>query len=152
MKKKLVLFLSLSLLLNIALIYFFVFRGDVIVLEDHRQAIVISKENKEVVLTEMRSFLESIQEINQGLIDNNVQMIIDAGTKAGNGVVEKVPKGLMRKLPIAFKRMGFATHDLFDEISQDAKDHFNAKKTQEKLAELLNNCVACHKTYKFTTE
>lgn len=152
MKKKLVVFLSVSLLLNIGLIYFFVFRGEVIELEDNRKAIVISKENKEVVLAEMRSFLESVQQINQGVLDNDAQMIINAGTNAGNDVVEKVPKGLMRKLPLAFKKMGFATHDLFDEISQEAKDHFNARNTQNKLSTLLNNCVACHKTYKLEVE
>lgn len=48
--------------------------------------------------------------------------------------------------------MRFVTHDLFDEISQDAKNHFNARNTQNKLSTLLNNYIACHKKYKLEVE
>jgi hypothetical protein len=152
MKKGTIIIATVSVLLNVILIYFFVFKGEVIQLENNRQAIVVSEENKEYVLAEMRSFLESVQQINQGILEENPELIISASNNAGNVMAGKTPKGLMGKLPISFKKLGFATHDLFDQISKETKDHFDVKKTQKKLNLLLNNCVTCHRTYTIKTK
>jgi hypothetical protein len=152
MKKGFIIIAIVSILLNIGLVYLFVFKGEVIQLENNRQAIVISEENKEYVLAEMRSFLESVQQINQGILEENPELIIKASNNAGNVMAGKTPKGLMGKLPISFKKLGFATHDLFGQISQETKDHFDVKKTQKKLNLLLNNCVTCHRTYTIRTK
>ena len=109
MKKGTIIIATVSVLLNVILIYFFVFKGEVIQLENNRQAIMVSEENKEYVLAEMRSFLESVQQINQGILEENPELIINASNNAGNVMAGKTPKGLMGKLPISFKKLGFAT-------------------------------------------
>ena len=66
--------------------------------------------------------------------------------------VDGVPKGLIKSLPLGFKEMGFKTHELFDVMAKMAKKKYDRQLTQGKLNQLLNNCVACHKTYKITTK
>lgn len=138
----------LSILLNIGLIYFFIFKGQTAKTNDSRIAIVMSADNTDFVLDEMRDFLESIQQINEGILTNDAQKIIDAGKKSGGSVIEHAPKGLIKTLPISFKKLGFSTHDMFDEIRESAETNFNTKNTQVQLNKLLNNCVACHKSFK----
>lgn len=150
MKKIIIPITIVSVLLNIGLFYLFFIRGEKVELQqDNRTAITISLENKEFVLKEMRTFLESVQQINEGITENNPNKIILAGQKSGGAAVHHAPQGLLRKLPVGFKKLGFSTHDLFDEIAEDAQNNFNQNQTQRKLNKLLNNCVSCHATYKF---
>lgn len=147
MKKLLPFLLVLSVLLNIFLVYFFVFRGEVIEPKDQRKAIIMSEGNREVVLGEMRNFLKTIQQINEGLLENDVEKIKKAAKSSGMGVGEKVPQGLIKSLPYEFKEMGMGTHQLFDKMVKNLDNHFNKKDVQSQLNQILNNCVACHQVY-----
>ena len=44
--------------------------------------------------------------------------------------------------------MGMQTHDYFDKIAKIAKENYSQKEIQKELNSLMNNCVACHRTYK----
>ncbi len=95
----------------------------------------------------MREFLSNVQKINEGIIEKDPQKIINASTNAGSCVKDKVPKGLIKSLPIAFKQMGFATHDAFDDLAESVCKDFNPEKTQKQLNDILKRCVACHSAY-----
>lgn len=153
MKKITIILLLLSIFLNIGLIYKFFYEGEKVVLaKDGRSEIKMTGENREFVMTEMRGFLESVQKINEGIAKNNPEIITKVGQQSGTCKVDVVPQGLVRSLPYEFKQMGFQTHELFDAISKIAKKNYDRQQTQEKLNQLLNNCVACHKTYKISVE
>lgn len=151
MKKTLFVLLLLSIILNIGLVYFFVFRGDVVEPKDQRKAIMMSEGNREIVLGEMRDFLKNVQQINEGIIENNPEKIIKAAKTSGREVEEQIPQGLIKSLPIDFKRLGFATHDLFDELADSVRVNYQPKKTQKQLNRILNNCVTCHQIYQIKT-
>ncbi len=147
------LLLTLSLLANGILVYKFFYQGEkVLIRKDGRSEIKMSAENREFVMSEMRGFLESVQKINDGIAKNDPELIAAVGGQSGTCKVNTVPKGLVRSLPFEFKQMGFETHQLFDEMSQMAREKYDRRQTQMKMNELLNNCVACHKTYKITVE
>lgn len=153
MKKITIILLVLSVFLNIGLIYKFFYEGEKVVLaKDGRSEIKMSKENREFVMSEMRGFLESVQKINDGITTNNPEIITKVSQQSGTCKVDAVPQGLVKSLPYEFKQMGFQTHELFDVISKMAKKNYDRQQTQEKLNQLLNNCVACHKTYKISVE
>ena len=97
----------LSILLNIGLVYLFFIKGKTIEIEDTRVAVVLTEYQKDFALNEMRGFLESIQEINQGILDNNPATIIAAAAKSGGSVIEHAPKGMVGRLPLGFKQLGF---------------------------------------------
>ena len=152
MKKPITILIVLSVLLNISLIYLFIFKGETTKTNDNRIAVVMTPDNTDFVLNEMRDFLESIQQINEGILNNDARKIIDAGKKSGGSVIDHAPKGLIKSLPIGFKKLGFATHNIFDEIKESAEANFIPKNTQIQLNKLLNNCTACHKSYKISTK
>lgn len=147
------LLLTLSLLANGILVYKFFYQGEkVLIKKDGRSEIKMSRENREFVMSEMRGFLESVQKINEGIAKNDPELISSVGLQSGTCKVNAVPKGLVRSLPFEFKQMGFETHKLFDEMAKMAKEKYDRQQTQIKMNELLNNCVACHRTYKITAE
>lgn len=151
MKKIPVILLVISVLINIGLVYFFVFKGDIAKTNDARTAINITPQNREFVLAEMRGFLESIKSINEGIMDNNPEKIIAAGTKAGTGVIEDAPAGLMRTLPLPFKSLGLGTHEKFDAIAKMARENYKQQEAQKQVTSILTNCTACHASFKFQT-
>ncbi len=128
----------------------FVIKGTTYQEKDGRTAIEMTEGNKEFVLAEMRGFLESVQKINQGILENDANLISEAGKKSGGSVIAHAPKGLMKTLPSGFKELGFSTHDLFDILANTTPTNFDKTTTQNQLNQLLNNCVACHKTYKIS--
>jgi len=136
------------LITNIFTIYLFVFKGAVAKTEDNRTAIKLSAANDAFAKAEMRGFLESVQEIQLGITNNDAQKVINAGKKSGGFVIDHAPQGMMKALPAGFKKLGFETHDFFDEIAKSAETNFDPKTTQEQVNRLLVNCVACHRAYK----
>ena len=134
---------------TVALIYLFVFKGKVATVDkDGRVAVELTQGNADFALDEMRVFLESVQQINQGILNENAKQIEKAAKKSGGVVIDHAPKGMLASLPLGFKKLGFATHDLFDEIADSIHINKNFNQTHSQLSKLLNNCVACHKAYK----
>ena len=152
MQKKIIsVLLLISIALNVGLIYQFFHKGEKVVpAKDGRSEIKMTPENREYVMAEMRGFLESVQKINEGIAKNDPKIIEKVGQESGSYKVDGVPKGLVKSLPLGFKKMGFETHELFDVMAKMAKENYDRQQTQEKLNQLLNNCVACHKTYKIS--
>ena len=143
---------AIFFILNIALVYVFIFKGETVDLKDGRKGIPLNKPNKDFVLDEMRSFLESVQQINEGIIKNDKSLVIKAGEKSGGSVIDHAPQGMMAKLPMDFKALGFATHAVFDEIAESARNNFEPAQTREQMAKLLGNCVSCHKQFRILDE
>jgi hypothetical protein len=138
----------ISVFINVILIYVFLFKGQTASVNETRTTLKMSQSNQEFVMDEMRTFLESVQQINEGILNEDVDLIIKAAEKSGGSVIAHAPKGMLKSLPMGFKKLGFATHDTFDAIAEEAKSNFNPKQTQHQLNTLLNNCTACHKSYK----
>lgn len=153
MKRIIPALLLLSIVLNVGLIYKFFYAGETVNLaKDGRTEIKMTEENREHVMTEMRGFLESVQKINEGITKNDPAIIAKVGQESGTCKVNAVPQGLIKSLPLGFKKMGFETHALFDAMSKMAKEKYDRQQTQEQLNQVLNQCVACHKTYKISVE
>ncbi|MDO4880250.1 MAG: hypothetical protein Q3983_03140 [Capnocytophaga sp.] len=154
MKRIITILLILSLGLNLFFIYNKFFKENTIenTPKDNRKEAYISEEGRNAVLSEMRTFLESIQKINQGINENNPQLIIEAGTNSGKEVSKRVPKGTSKNLPQEFKQLGGATHALFDKMALSAKENFNKDTLKMQLSEQLGNCTACHRMFKFVVK
>lgn len=128
--------------------YMFIFKGNVKVAEDGRKAVLLSKENTDFALQEMRQFLSSVQQITEGAIEEDIDKIIAAAEKSGGSVIDNTPPSFMRSMPLAFKKLGYDTHYKFDDIAEDAKAGKGKEHTLKQLNTLLGNCVVCHATYK----
>lgn len=152
MKNFLPLVVFFLLALNILLVYMFVFKGETKQANDGRTAIIMSEGNRDYAMSEMRMFLESLEGINEGVLEQNQQKIINAAKKSGTEKSEVAPQGLIKSLPIGFKTLGMSTHKMFDEIVKMNSKTKDFKGVQKQVNTILNNCVSCHKTYKIVAE
>ena len=140
---------GLLLLLSGGLAYKFIFQGSVGAASDGRTAIYLEQSERDFVLTEMRTFLMSVQQITTGLGKNDMQQVAAAARQVGAATAKQVPGSLMGKLPMGFKRLGMDTHAKFDQMALDAKEMGNRELVLEQLGELMQNCVACHASWRF---
>jgi mono/diheme cytochrome c family protein len=131
--------------------YKFILSGDVEQTTDGRLAIQLTASERDLVLSEMRTFLDSVQQITQGVANNDFDAVAKAATRAGRTAQKEMPGTLVGKLPLEFKKMGFDTHSKFSQLALDAEQMGDSGQTLEQLGTLLQNCVACHATFKFET-
>lgn len=134
--------------------YKFIFQGNTKESKsvDGRIAILLNDSERDLILEEMRDFLISSQKIVQAAADDDMENAAKAAKKVGRAAQQAVPATLMGKLPMAFKKLGFDTHTKFDQLALDAGDLEDAEHSLGQLAELMNNCIACHAAYKIEIE
>jgi len=150
MSKKCSVLIVFLLLVIAGGIYKFIFQGSASEGADGRMAIHLTTGERDLVLTEMRAFLESIQQLTTGLAAGDMKLVAEAARKSGKAAQAAVPGTLVGKLPIAFKKLGFDTHAKFDQLALDAEEFGDGEHAISQLSTLMNNCVGCHAAYRFS--
>lgn len=149
MNKQCLVIISLLLLVLAGGIYKFIFQGSVSSGSDGRVAINLDEGERDLVLAEMRAFLESIQKITQAITEKNMEQVAINGRLVGKAAQAAVPGTLIGKLPVQFKKLGSDTHVRFDQIAMDAEEFGDTDHALQQLSELMQNCVSCHAKYRF---
>ena len=129
--------------------YKFIFQGAVEQGADGRQAIQLDDNERQLVLSEMRAFLESVEQITRGISETDMKLVAAAARNVGLASQQAVPGSLIGKLPLPFKKLGRATHAKFDEMALDAEQFEDSGHSLSQLGKLLQICVACHAAYRF---
>jgi hypothetical protein len=122
--------------------YRYAIQGSTIESADGRTVVLLGQNERDFVLSEMRVFLESVQQITGGIHENDMHLVAEYARM-------EVPGSLIGKLPLSFKQMGFETHTRFDELALDAEQLGDRDHALSQMNALLWNCVACHATYRF---
>ena len=128
--------------------YKFIIQGSTTESTDGRATILLNDSERNLVLAEMRAFLSSVQQINQGISENNMELVAEHARKSGKNAQAGMPGTLVGKLPLQFKKLGGDTHAKFDQLAMDADDLGDRDHTLEQLSTLMQNCVSCHATYR----
>ncbi|NOR43853.1 MAG: hypothetical protein GQ572_11000 [Gammaproteobacteria bacterium] len=139
-------------LVTVGMAYKFIIQGEVIEEPDSRTTILLTQKERDLVLFEMRIFLQSVQQITSGISADDMDLVASSARKSGRNAQIAVPGTLIGKLPIAFKKLGFDTHAKFDELALDAEQLGDGEHTVTQLGTLLENCVSCHSAFKFNIE
>ncbi len=139
------------LLVVVGMGYKFILGGEVVATADGREAIVLEPAERNMVLSEMREFLVSIQSITEGIVNDDMASVVTAARAMGTSAQRGVPGSLVRKLPLGFKTMGFDTHSQFEQLALDAEQLGDGEYALAQLTELMQNCTACHAMYRFET-
>jgi hypothetical protein len=139
-------------LISAGLIYTFMIRGETVPASDGRTAILLAPGERDLILSEMRGFLGAIQAVTQAGVDRDVSKAVAAARQVGMANQQEVPAGLIAKLPLAFKKLGFDTHSRFDQLALNAEQLEDAGAVLPELAELMQNCIACHAAYRIDPE
>jgi hypothetical protein len=129
--------------------YKFIVQGEVTQTEDNRVAIQLTVGERDLVLSEMRVFLQSVQNITNGIVNEDMSSVVIAARKSGSDAAAAVPGTLIGKLPIGFKKLGFDTHAKFDAMALDAEQLGDGRHSLSQLSTLLENCVSCHSAFRF---
>ena len=136
----------------LAMGYMFLLRGNTVASEDGRTAIVVTEGERQLLLAEMRGFLEAIQAITEAAGEDDMAAIATVARAVGSASTAEVPVALMGKLPLEFKTLGFSTHSLFDELAMNAEGIGDASIMMTGVGNLLQNCTSCHAGYKIIAE
>lgn len=129
-------------------VYKFVFEGSTTKSTDNRVAIRLTPGEKDLVLAEMRAFLASVQQITHGISAKDMKLVAASARMVGRAAQQDVPGSLMGKLPLEFKQLGLDTHAQFDLLALDAEQLEDENHSLVQLGSLMQNCVACHATYR----
>ncbi len=132
----------------LAMAYLFVWRGAVLPASDGRTAILLDTGERDLVLAEMRAFLEAVQQISAAVAADDMPTIRQAAQRVGAVAQQAVPATLAGKLPLEFKTLGFDTHQRFDRLALDAAELGDKTHALRQLSELMLNCVGCHAAYR----
>ena len=128
--------------------YKFIVQGSTSESTDGRITILLNDNERNLVLAEMRAFLASVQQINQGLSEDDMERVAMSARTSGIAAQGSMPGSLVGKLPIEFKKLGRDTHTRFDQLAMDAEDIEDSNHTMEQLSTLMQNCVTCHAMYR----
>lgn len=139
--------IGLLALLLLGIVFKFVVLGSTEKGDDGRTAVMLEPAERQSVLKEMRLLLEASQAVVAALAEDDLAAVEAAARPVGKAAVATVDFRLRAKLPLAFKQLGFGTHYAFDDIADMAQKREPAKRIQKKLAETMNNCIACHASY-----
>lgn len=116
--------------------------------DDTRTPIVLSAPEVSAIYAEMRGFLEAVQRISDGLAENDMKAVAAAAHAVGLASSQGVPPALRMKLPMPLKEMGHATHAGFEDLASDAEGLGDAGHGMKQLSQTLQNCNACHASYR----
>ena len=137
----------LLLLVIAAMAYKFVVAGSAEKAEDGRITILLESGERNLVLKEMRAFVESLQLMLDALSKDDMKGVAKAARAMGMVKSQDVSLAMVGKLPLEFKKLAFGVHGGFDTIANDAEAIGTTKHTLGQLSEVLQKCVACHRSY-----
>jgi len=126
--------------------------GNVQPSDDGRQAVMLSKDERNALLLEMRVWLQSSQGILAAASVKDFDAVIKSAKASGMEAEADTPGSLFRKLPVEMKKLGFDTRGKFDEIAVEAAKSKDSNLLVTKLSIAMNNCIACHEMYRFVEE
>jgi len=149
MNKQCGLIIGILLFIIIGGVYKFMIQGDASEGNDGRLAIHLNEVERNLVLTEMRGFLDAVQKITLAIADDDMASVAQHAKKVGKAEQAGIPLSLMGKLPMSFKKLGSDTHKKFDQLALDAESLGDANQALNQLATLMQNCVTCHAGHRF---
>lgn len=123
--------------------------GEVQTALDGRMEIQLTPEERNTFLLEMRTWMQSTQAIMAALSQEDYAAVAHLAKAAGMEVEEATPAVMFKKIPLPMKKLGFDTRAQFDSIAKDA-DQKSMQHTLGQLGQAMNNCIACHATYRFS--
>lgn len=133
-----------------ALAWVFV-QGSTEVGSDQRTAIVLTSQERTLILTEMRQLLAAVHGILAGLGHHDraegMKLAVQAARSGGMAQAADVAPSLMLKLPLAFKQMGMSVHRDLDRLAEELEAGAGPESAISQLASITSRCVACHEAY-----
>ncbi len=144
-----------SLVLALALAgfgYTFVVKGTVEPHADGRTVILLSADERNMVLGEMRGLLEAVQSVVQAAVAGDMVAASTAARAVGMVAAEGESAAMLGKIPLDFMTLGMGTHKAFDALADTAENTNDPLVVLGELGNLMDRCTSCHGGYRFGIE
>lgn len=115
---------------------------------DTRETLALTSSERDHMLAGMRTYLQSIQGIVEGLARNRMDRVAASAAKSGKALLDGANAGLVLVVPPAFTGMSLDTHAKFDDLAARARGGASKGEIMNDLGALLTNCTGCHATYR----
>jgi hypothetical protein len=115
---------------------------------DTRTQVVLEPAERDLLLSGMRTYLESVQGIVAALAENHPDRVAAIAAKSGAKLLQDVSPLTAPKLPLAFMSMSFDTHDKFDKLAVRAARTASRSEVLGDLRDILGNCTSCHMSFR----
>ena len=125
-------------LVTITVAAFFFVRGQTQVAPDGRTTVLLGSDERNLVLSEMRSMLETVQIVVEGVKEGDMKQVAQAARASGMATAAVVNPALMAKLPLEFKQLGLSVHKRFDEIATAADSGASREQVLARLSTQLS--------------
>jgi len=126
----------------------FIVNTSTAIANDERTAVVLESTERQMILGKMRDLLQTTQMMVEALANEDVAEVTRIARSTGHAATKNMDATLKAKFPTAFKAIGSDMHDGFDHIADMAQAGKPLKAMQQQLAATMNNCVACHASYR----
>lgn len=128
--------------------YFFV-KGTGKTGDDGRLAVALKREERNLVLTEMRQLLAGVQTILEAITNDDLKVVERTANSLGMKAAADVNPALMAKLPLEFKSTGMGVHGRFDEMALKVHSgQMNTDQVLQEVSDIMLTCVGCHQAYR----
>ncbi len=111
-----------------------------------RKRVRLAPAERDAILTEMRTMLQSLSRIVHGLVAGDLVMVEKAARASGMGTT--VDPQVEKELPPHFLQLRLRTHKRFDQLADATKNGATKDDVLKRLAVITGYCVACHATYR----
>lgn len=132
--------------------YLLVSPGNVEPHADGRSVVLLTPDERNMVLGEMRGLLETVQVVVQAATMGDMEAISAASTAAGMAAARGESAALIGKLPIEFMTLGMGTHKAFDALAVTAQGTDDPMVVLAELGTIMDNCTGCHAGYRLGIE
>mgnify|MGYP000179404161 CR=1 FL=1 len=146
---------GISLVLALALAgvgYIFVVKGNVEPHADGRTVVLLSADERNMVLGEMRGLLEAVQAVVQAATKGDMAEVSTAARAVGMVAAEGESAAMLGKIPLDFMKLGMGTHKAFDALAETADSTDDPLVVLGELGSLMDRCTSCHAGYRFGIE
>ena len=112
---------------------------------DQRQEVSLNPTQKAFVLGHMKNMLETIARINRHLASQQPERVAQLVKEMQQESQKQKPKGIGKSFPDGFRSISKQMNMHWKELMTPTSD---VGKVNGKMADILNQCNACHRSYK----
>ncbi len=126
--------------------------GSTVVSSDGRTAIVLTKNERNFVLGEMRGLLGHIQQLVAAAADRDIDKTIAIAKRLNSDSQGEKQVGIIAKTPLNFKKITANIHSQFGKLYEDSVKKRDANHSLKQVSMIMQNCIACHGAYTIIEE
>lgn len=126
--------------------------GNTVPYADGRTVVLLSSDERNRVLGEMRGLLEGAKGIVQAAVRSDMAAVAQEARAVGMVAAQGESAALMAKLPGAFLTLGMSAHKSMDDLADLALTTDDPMQVLGALGKAMEVCTGCHAGYRLGVE